>query len=65
MRNSKIEYEEALKNERPFSANDWASDIRLLFEEFLVGDFELEESKIVCKFMNGQKFNVTVEEVIE
>ncbi len=65
MKNIRTEYEEAAKKEPPFDANRWAADIKPLIDYYFVGEFSLEENKIVCKFLNGQIFNITIEEIKE
>lgn len=60
--------ESAIKNakkETPFNAADLALEIEPLIRDYFVGDFELDGNKISCKFLNGQKFIITVGEVKE
>ena len=57
--------ENEAKKEAPFDATSLAAEINPLIDDYFVGEFKLQDNKIVCKFLNGQKFNIIVEDVKE
>ncbi len=50
-------------NETNFSADSLTAEIKPLFNDYFVGEFELEGNVIFCKFLNGQTFSIKTEEV--
>lgn len=46
-----------------FSPEDLLSEIHPLLTEYFRGNFEKSKNKILCSFLNGQKFEITAAEI--
>lgn len=62
LQEEKISYEE-LKNEAPFTGEEFAEEIAPILDDYFRGEFEFADGVIVCKFANGQEFHIKAEEI--
>ncbi len=64
-KNKKLAVSFAAINEETILPTDLLQEILPLLQEYFVGNFKIEGNAISIKFLNGQKFRLTVGELVK